>query len=559
MSTERVLADLVALSEMGRKLPGTPAEAAACRFIADAVQSMGLQPVVHEFDAFIGWPIRSEVWLGDTCLPATGVAFGADSSAAGVIGQLVDCSGGIGGCLTGQVAVVDGMPKHSVLIQAARAGAIGLIAVSPGPERHFVSVSPIWGPPGSRTELAALPSIPAVQVSRQDGALLRAAAGEKVTLVAETRAEWRPVCMPAVHIQGREDRFLLMGAHFCSWAEGATDNAAGAALLLEIARRYAERPPPRYGLRLVWWTGHEQGAYAGSTWYADQMWRELHRDAIGYLNVDIVGSSGATTKAVRNTSAELASFVTETVARVAGSLPPHEDAFVRHALRRADTGVDPRRPARNSDQSFLGIGLSSLQVSAFLPAASPDHLPDSGLAWWWHTEEDTPSRCDPAVLAVDLSVHEALVAGLIEAPILPLDIAAIEGDLVAALRFYGAAAPNLDVIDELQRDVSAFGFAARRLQTCSASASLLDRVRLGVVRALSPVMFHADSAFSPDTGRTSRMLPGLSTALRLSTLPPQAAHMARVTLRRQANRIASALHVATAGIEAALSTVDHGS
>ena len=68
-----------------------------------------------------------------------------------------------------------------------------------------------------------------------------------------------------------------------------------------------------------------------------------------------------------------------------GPLPPEEDEFVRRALKRQDKYIDPRRPARNSDQSFCGIGLSSAQVSAFLPAKSPDHMPNSGLPWWWQT------------------------------------------------------------------------------------------------------------------------------------------------------------------------------
>lgn len=74
---------------------------------------------------------------------------------------------------------------------------------------------------------------------------MRVATGATVTLVAETRAAWQPVCMPLVHIPGREDRFLLMSAHFCTWAQGgATDNVAGAALLLELARRCASGSRP---------------------------------------------------------------------------------------------------------------------------------------------------------------------------------------------------------------------------------------------------------------------------------------------------------------------------
>lgn len=553
-AVDRLLSDVAALSAFGEKLPGTRAEAAACGHIAAELARLGVVHEVHEFEAFIGWPIRSEVVVGAERFAANGIAFGADSGPAGVTGKLADGGrdGFAGMRLDGRIVVVDGMPRHGVLHAATQAGAAGVIAVSSGLQRHFVSASPLWGAPVNDADLAMLPGIPAVQVSRPDGEALRARCAVglvEATLVAETRKVWRPVRMPVAHIPGREDGFLLVGAHLCTWAQGATDNAAGAALLLELARRYAAGPRPRYGLRLAWWTGHEQGAYAGSSWYADHAWQDLHRHAIGYLNVDIVGSTGATTKAVRNTSAELAKYVTATVARVAGPLPPAEDAFVRHALRRADACVDPRRPARNSDQSFLGIGLPSLQVSAFLPAASPDHLPDSGLAWWWQTEQDTPDRCDPAVLAVDMDVHHALVEGLIDAPCLPLDVAAMEGDMLAALREYAQAAPDLDALADLARLAQTFGDAARRLRAFRGDPAELDAIQLHVTRTLNPVLFHASSAFEHDPGRVSRLLPGLAPALTLTGLEHDAACMARVALRRQANRVAHALQAATSAVE----------
>ena len=251
-------------------------------------------------------------------------------------------------------------------------------------------------------------------------------------------------------------------------------------------------------------------------------------------------------KAVRNTSAELSAYVTGIVERAAGPLPPEEDRFARRALRRLDPYVDPRRPARNSDQSFLGIALSSLQVSAFLPAASPDHLPDSGIAWWWQTEQDTPERCDPAVLAADLELHEALVDGLVNAERLPLDLTATADDILTGLRAYREAAPDLP-------DLAALDDLAQRLRAAAARhltpGSGPDTLHLRLARLLNPVMFHAGSRFGADAGRASRLLPGLAPALELAKLAPDEARMALVGLRRQVNRIAHALRRAIALIE----------
>lgn len=535
MSGEQLAADVAALSALGRKLPGSPAGEAACDHICARLAALGVAHEALAFDAFLGWPVRSEVLAAGLRLEASGVAFGFDTGPEGVVGRLVDCGrGALPDRLDGAIALVDGMPRHGLLQAAAAAGAVGVITVSPGMQRHFMAASPIWGAPTSADDLALLPTIPAVQVARQDGKALRAAGPVEATLIAETRREWRTARMPVADIPGREKPFLLIGAHYDSWVQGSTDNAAGVAVLLDLARRYA-KAEPRFGLRLAWWTGHEQGVYAGSSWYADHAWQELHEQAIGYLNVDIVGVAGATTKAVRNTSAELADYVTRTVARHAGSLPPAEDAYVRRALRRADRYVDPRRPARNSDQSFQGIGLSSLQVSSFPPGTSPDHLPDSGLAWWWHTEHDTPERCEPAVLTADAALHHALVEGLVNAPALPFDLAAMAQDILAGLREYEEAAPGLEGLADLDE-------RARRLAGfASARRGLPDEVLLRVAKLLNPVMFHARSEFGYDLGRDSRLLPGLAPALEFARLDADAARMARVGLRRQVNRIRQAL------------------
>ncbi|HWX48344.1 MAG TPA: M28 family peptidase [Roseomonas sp.] len=533
----RIVTDLAA---MGRKLPGSPAEAQACDYITGLLADAGIAHTVHEFEAFISWPERSEVTLLDAAprhFAATGVGFAAPSPAEGLQAPLAE-----GQDLAGRIALIDGLPRYDAVMAAQRAGAVGVIAVSHGPERHYVQTSPIWGAPTSQDEVDLLPRIPVVQVSQEDGAALRAAgAGAEVRLLAESRREWRRVRMPSAEIPGREPHFVLLGAHYCTWAGGATDNLAGVALLLELARLYATGEKPRYGLRFCWWTGHEQGGYAGSSWYADQFRMTLYDDAIAYLNVDIVGVEGATTKALRNTTGELAAYAAAVLEATAGPLPAEEEAFVRRALKRQDKYVDPRRSARNSDQSFSGIGLATAQVSAFLPAASPEHMPNSGLAWWWQTEQDTAERCDPAILAMDTLIYRNLVEGLVNAEQLPLDYIGAAADILAALREY---AEETDV-----PEVAWLTDLARRLQTATARLSasppadtaLRNALLLRIGRHLNPVMYHARSDFDFDLGRASRLLPGLAPALTLKDLAPEAAQMARTLLRRRANRIAHGL------------------
>jgi carboxypeptidase Q len=77
------------------------------------------------------------------------------------------------------------------------------------------------------------------------------------------------------------DEVVMFGAHFDSWhaATGATDNAAGSAVMMEVARILLETikesgQQPRRTLRLALWTGEEQGLY-GSRGYVGKHFAEM--------------------------------------------------------------------------------------------------------------------------------------------------------------------------------------------------------------------------------------------------------------------------------------------
>lgn len=84
-----------------------------------------------------------------------------------------------------------------------------------------------------------------------------------------------------------KDEVVMFGAHFDSWhsATGATDNAAGSAVMLEAARILMETiketgAKPRRTLRIALWTGEEQGLL-GSKAYVKEFVAET--DDLGNL------------------------------------------------------------------------------------------------------------------------------------------------------------------------------------------------------------------------------------------------------------------------------------
>ena len=86
-----------------------------------------------------------------------------------------------------------------------------------------------------------------------------------------------------------KDEVVMFGAHLDSWqsATGATDNAAGSAVMMEAARILTEMikesgVKPRRTLRMALWTGEEQGLL-GSMGYVSQHFAELKQRTVQSL------------------------------------------------------------------------------------------------------------------------------------------------------------------------------------------------------------------------------------------------------------------------------------
>jgi carboxypeptidase Q len=94
----------------------------------------------------------------------------------------------------------------------------------------------------------------------------------------------------------KPDEVVMLGAHFDSWASGtgATDNAAGSAVMMEAMRILkASNAKMRRTVRLALWTGEEEGLFGSRAYvkehYADRETMELKPDDAklsAYFNVD---------------------------------------------------------------------------------------------------------------------------------------------------------------------------------------------------------------------------------------------------------------------------------
>jgi N-acetylated-alpha-linked acidic dipeptidase len=312
-SLEQELRDAIKPSELRRhlevfntlqRLDGTDDERRSVEYVADEMRKIGVQCDVLEYEAFVSrpGPGRLEVVAPEQFeLPTRTRAFSPSTPPGGLEAEVVwvaSSGQGRGGMIfthagreedfkgldvRGKAVLTTGGRPDGVMY-AQQAGAVALIDVWPSDEDvlHEMTVSSIWGTP-TPDSAARLVRIPVLTVRHRDGQRLRQMLEQgpvRLTLEAEVFNGPERITQPVAYIPGavEPDRFLLVGAHIDSWYEGVTDNGTANAVLLEVARVLsARREGLRRGVKFGWWSGHSQGRYAGSAWYADAFWEELHR------------------------------------------------------------------------------------------------------------------------------------------------------------------------------------------------------------------------------------------------------------------------------------------
>jgi hypothetical protein len=376
-----------------------------------------------------------------------------------------------------------------------------------------------------------------------------------VRLVTRVRTGWAPIPHLTAHLDGTaEDRFVLFSGHVDGWHYGAMDNGTANATMLEVARLLAmRRKALRRGLRLAFWSGHSHGRYAGSTWYADHAWQELHRRCAVHLNIDSTGARGATDYSVIHATEDVQSFVEGVVHDVTGQT------------------ARARRFPRAGDQSFWGIGIPSALMSlSGIPKQDTDLsrwmerlFGTSGFPWWWHTREDTVDKIDADVLALDTRVYVAAALRLVDGPVLPLDYVRFARAIVATLEELAStgggrwdAGPALEAARHLAARAGALAGAVEAVAAGGrpdpARVEAANRGMVGLSRVLIPLFYTTGDRYHHDLAIPVAPLAGLQRARELPGLDPSSdgLRFTVAALVRERNRVVHALEAAAGVIDA---------
>jgi carboxypeptidase Q len=130
------------------------------------------------------------------------------------------------------------------------------------------------------------------------------AAGEKVELEADVKTKFYDKDIKGYNVVAEipgtdpvlKDEIVMLGGHLDSWqgATGATDNAAGCAVMMEVVRILKTTGlQPKRTIRIALWSGEEQGLHGSRNYVknhfadpADMVLKPDHAKVSAYYNLD---------------------------------------------------------------------------------------------------------------------------------------------------------------------------------------------------------------------------------------------------------------------------------
>lgn len=514
------------------RLSGSPEEARSFDYIAAQLESFGLHPRRYACDTLISIPGEARLTvLGaeERELECITHSMAVSTPPGGlelevVVGEVADYAG--------KVALIDGLATPGKVRNAQAQGCFAQIFVNDD-NLHEMILSAPYGSPTPET-VHDLPRSVAVSITRASGDVLKeliARGPVHVRMQTSVDTRWRQIPLISVDIDGpRSDgTFAFFGTHVDSWHYGATDNAAGNAIALEMAgvlSRHADEL--ERGVRFLFWSGHSHGRYAGSCWYVDHFWQELYDRTVVGMSVDSPGGIGATGLG----GAKVMDEALGVMRRAVDVVFPNAKA-------------SPKRP-EGGEQPLWRVGVPSLNpLRGRQEKGSPTSMvfePASG--WWHHTRADTVDKIDPQILRRDAQVHLLALWTIVSEPVLPFDYAETARGILDHLQRLPNV-PKVDLSDlvELTRRLER---SAAALRDSTTQPRVLSEAIRRMGRALIPALYTLDGPWEPDSTLNKGFLPGLADVRRLAEIDAESdeAYLLRTRLVRQRNRIAFALRSA---------------
>src|SRR5829696_9007658 len=560
VSPERLMTDTEAIARWTR-LSGTQEERESFDYVEGVLHDLGLQTTHHAGWAYISLPEGAELSVEGAEVPAITHSMVPQTPEGGLELPLVYVGQGTpedyaAKDVRGKAILAEGIAIPGKAQAAEDAGAAACIFANADEHVHEMIVSTVWGSPTPETR-DELPRIPVASVNAAGGEVLRGALGENgsptLRLLTRVSTRWAEIPTLTAQVDGTEEPegFVLLSGHIDSWHHGAMDNGSANALMLETLRVLLPRREDfRRSLRLAFWSGHSHGRYAGSAWYADNFWEDLHENCVLHLNADSTGGRGATVVTEGQAMAETRGVAADVVRALTGE------------------EFNGSRFGRSGDQSFMSLGVPSLfMFVSEQPPGQDESAGDvaellggpgakgGGVGWWWHTTEDTPDKLDPELLVRDTKIYAASAYRFLSEEVLPLDVSASAEELLSHLRTWKTKAEGrFDLSAAVSRAEEvvglATGFSAHSSTAEDARAAQTNEVLMRVGKILVRLNYAASDPYGHDPAVGQPPIPLLAPIDHLlATLPGSDGEAEILTLLvRRRNRVMHELAIAVRGL-----------
>jgi hypothetical protein len=538
------------------RLSGTPEEKRAFDYIAGELEAWGYDVKWYEHDALTGYPDKATLKMVSpetTELPCNGYALSPVTSDEGITASLIYAGSGTSADLehldvAGKIIMTEGLATPGKGLEAARAGAVGQIHIT-GEYIYEMCISPVWGTPTPETA-HLLPSVPAIAVTNEHGAVLKAALERgpvEVNIVAQPYRGWSKLHTLTADLPGTvEDTYVLFSGHLDSWHYGVMDNGTANATQMEVARILAsQKETLKRGVKLAFWSGHSHARYGGSTWFADNEFDDLATRCVCHVNIDSVGGKGAIILEEAPTMAETYEYA-------------------KSILKEAGYELDYRRVSRSSDQSFWGHGIPSCLTAVSEQSAEGSTQDKSiaallgsggkggGLGWWWHTTEDTIDKIDPEFLKRDADIYLNLVLGLLTDDRLPFEPGAGLREMANALTEYEDSSNGAISLRDLVSKAKELADRSALSRLATRPPAEANQLVSDLIRIVVPVNFTVSGPYDQDLALSTQPTPGLRACARMASLESTSDEyrFLKTRLVRERNRVAGALRSYEARLQA---------
>lgn len=259
--------------EIGARTAGSPEDYAAAEYIKEYFEGLGLDTSVQEFEIESGYVKNASLKVlkpYDESISCEGMSMLGQTGPEGIEGELIRIETTdeeyLTSEITGKIVITNGVKRKNLSI-ISKLKPLGFIFIENYPKmqlKHF------WG---NYSENMSHGNFPSVRISFEDGFKLLKSGATHARIIVEAELSKLKTKNIIAELKGTShpDEIILVGGHYDTvpGVKGASDNAGGTSITMELARVFKEKGSKRT-VRFIAWGSEEMGL-DGSNLYAKKL------------------------------------------------------------------------------------------------------------------------------------------------------------------------------------------------------------------------------------------------------------------------------------------------